>query len=334
MGSCSLGRREARNPTVRDKRNVGYALRANPTYTPARAIDGGVGDAGDGGGAVGDDEAVEVDEAVALLLVVAHYLGAHRQLVADLGGGEVVDLAADVDPRSQHDVVGERPVEKARQLARMRQVLAPIERVALAHVGDVLGRPFPSDVERADAERAANRQRDLVGRGALRDGGDGREGIEGGRLGARHGGMAGGAELTAAHHLDVETAICLLGGHRRGLALVDGFVEACLQGAAREEVSAPACHGRVGHVGVDVDAGHEAAREAEAARDLVVVDLVLGVPGAVVGDDGVGLEGRGRHEKSSRDFSVVAGAWSLRARRRPTSAPWAPEFHRAAGSRW
>src|SRR5262245_7944988 len=133
----------------------------------ARPIDRRVGDAGDGGGGVGEDEAVELDEAVALPLVVGGDLGAYGERVADAGGGEVVGLAGDVNPGTQHDIVSQRPVEEARQLARVRQALAPVEGVALAHVLDVARRPLRRDGERLDAEAAVDLKRDLVRRHAL-----------------------------------------------------------------------------------------------------------------------------------------------------------------------
>ncbi len=102
--------------------------------------------------------------------------------------------------------------------------------------------------------------------------------------------MARGAQLAAALDLDGEAAVGFRCGDRCGLAIVDGLQEAGLEAAVLEKLATPAGDGEMRHVGVDVDAGHQAAGEAEALRHGIVVDLVLRGVRRVVGDDGVGFE--------------------------------------------
>jgi hypothetical protein len=69
-----------------------------------------VAEAGDRGLLRGKNEHVELDEAVALALVIGGDDGAGRQFVADMGGGEMLHRAADMHPRAQYDVVAQCPI--------------------------------------------------------------------------------------------------------------------------------------------------------------------------------------------------------------------------------
>ena len=68
---------------------------------------------------------------------------------------------------------------------------------------------------------------------------------------------------------------------------VDGLPSPQATPAALEPGSAPAQHGQVRHIGVDIDTRHEAATEPEPPGDRVVVDLVLRLFRRVEGFDAV-----------------------------------------------
>src|SRR5204863_8752225 len=71
------------------------------------------------------------------------------------------------------------------------------------------------------------------------------------------------------------------------LAVEHGLRELDARGPALQPRGAERGDEWLGQVRVDRDAGHEAAREAVAARGRVVVDLVVAVGGRVDGLDGV-----------------------------------------------
>jgi hypothetical protein len=98
----------------------------------------------------------------------------------------------------------------------------------------------------------------------------------------RHGGGAGGAQFTAAFHLDRQTAIGLLGRYNGNLSVVDRLEEPAVHQPALEERPAPFRHRHVGHIGEHIDARHQPALKPEPARNRIVVHLVFGVLGQIV----------------------------------------------------
>src|SRR5580658_1752041 len=64
----------------------------------ARAIDRQMLGAGDRRALIGDDQRVDIDEQMALMLVIAGDAGAHAERVADPRCSEMLDLAADMHP--------------------------------------------------------------------------------------------------------------------------------------------------------------------------------------------------------------------------------------------
>ncbi|MEH2689969.1 hypothetical protein DXU04_34435 [Bradyrhizobium diazoefficiens] len=268
--------------------------------------------------AVGDDQRVELDEAVALLLVVRGDLGPRNDLVAGARGRQQLHAAADVDPRAQNGIVDEDAIHHALDQAGMAEPLAREDRIGFPDIGEIVRGGLPDPSARLCAKPFAGLERRRADRLALSDRGD-REIVAQihRRRSRRQRGRPGGAELGTAEHLDREQAIVLGRIDIGRLAVIDRLDEAGLHQSAGEEIAAPARQRHMHHVGEDVDAGHQPAREAEAARHLVVMHLVLGLFGGVVGLDAVGFEPV-RHGWPSPKFLL------FRIDRRPRGTPVNP----------
>src|SRR5262245_14475833 len=212
----------------------------------------------------------------------------------------MLNLAGDVDPGTEHDIVHQGPIQKPRQQAGMAQALLGVDRIAVAHVGGILGGEGCRHQQRPDAEPATRLQAFLAGRRTLLDGGHRGERLD--RRWARraHRGMAAGAQLLAASDLDLEAGIGVPRRDGRQLTVVDRLVQARFDAAVLEKVAPPAGHRWMGHVGDDIDAGNEPTGKAELARDGVVVHFVFGLAGAVVGQQAIGLAELGHVRPSFR----------------------------------
>src|SRR3954452_22240972 len=81
----------------------------------ARLVDRDVLAVCDRGAAIGDDQRVEFDEAVAFLLVIACHLCPRGQFVAAARRRQQPHLAADMNPRPQDGVVDQHLVHDARE---------------------------------------------------------------------------------------------------------------------------------------------------------------------------------------------------------------------------
>ncbi len=68
----------------------------------------------------------------------------------------------------------------------------------------------------------------------------------------------------------------------------------------------------VSHIGVDLDAGHQAARKAEPARHGIVVDLVFRSDRGVAGRYPIGRQGGFAHETLSVSYSAPTVCTSMR----------------------
>src|SRR5215813_80314 len=176
--------------------------------------------------AVGDDQRVQFDEAMAFLLVIADYLRTRREHVAGLRGRQQLHPAADMNPGAEDRVVDQRLVHHPLQHAGMAEILPRIERIALADIGEILRRRLARPVARQGAEPFA----DLVGtradRLALRD----RCGFAvipncNIRCGCRQRRASGGAQLAPALHLDRQYAVTLDAGDLGELAIIDRLDE-------------------------------------------------------------------------------------------------------------
>ena len=87
----------------------------------------------------GAHQNIEIDEAVALALVIGGDVGAQRKCVAHLGGGKIPYRAADVNPRPQHHVLHQRLVAKAQHDAGMREAFAHMQEGEWAGPAQVAG---------------------------------------------------------------------------------------------------------------------------------------------------------------------------------------------------
>ena len=75
---------------------------------------------------VGDYNGIEFDNRMSLRDHIRCDLRPQREALPDVDGGEIVDLAADVDPRTQHYVLHQRHVGEPQDLTGMDQSLGTI----------------------------------------------------------------------------------------------------------------------------------------------------------------------------------------------------------------
>jgi len=87
---------------------------------------------------VGDQDDVEVNQLVALALVVGGDARPGRELVAHMRYGKVRHLAAHVDPGRQRNVLAKDEVTQAQQLARMRQAFFGVDGIRFANIASIL----------------------------------------------------------------------------------------------------------------------------------------------------------------------------------------------------
>jgi len=113
------------------------------------------------------------------------------------------------------------------------------------------------------------------------------------------GGAAGGADLAMTVDAQFDSVLDLGAGDGRGVAVIDGLLEPAFGGAALEPGATPTCHRKMRHIGVDIDAGHQAAAKAETAGHRIVMDFVLGRFCGVEGFDPIGAERASGHGTSS-----------------------------------
>lgn len=90
-----------------------------------------------------------------------------RQLLADARGGVVAHLAADVNPRAEHDVLHQRLIGEAEDLAGMRQPFGAVDRIGFANFVEIGREHGAVDGQRPDAERRAHRERGFARRRPL-----------------------------------------------------------------------------------------------------------------------------------------------------------------------
>src|SRR4051794_41577620 len=79
----------------------------------------------------------------------------------------MLHLAADVNPRTEHDIVHQRIVAEPQDPAGMDDALTAVKRFAFAHAAEIPLGIFLTHVPRRSAEQSSRRKRHLVGRRAL-----------------------------------------------------------------------------------------------------------------------------------------------------------------------
>src|SRR3954452_20662543 len=94
----------------------------------ARLIDRNVLAMRQGRAAIGNNQRVEFDEAVALLFVVAGDLGASGQFIAAPSGAEKLHAAAYMNPRPENGVIDQHPVQDPLDQAGMPEPFGQIDR--------------------------------------------------------------------------------------------------------------------------------------------------------------------------------------------------------------
>src|SRR5579883_1501764 len=179
--------------------------------------------------------------------------------------------AADMHPRAERDIVHQHPIAGTQHDCRVHKAFGAVDRRAFAQLAQSLRQIFGGDAQRAHRQPSAGGERPLVGRRALR-----RRRRRQRRRCGRQSGLAGRAQFAAAFKAQRELVPALAGGDRDDVAIIDRFQEAAFGGAALEPQAAPTLDRQMRHIAVDVDAGDKPACEAEAARDDIVVDLVVG----------------------------------------------------------
>src|SRR6202023_1417769 len=97
----------------------------------ARLIDRNMPATGERRHAIADDQRVELDKAMALLLVDVGDFRARGQFIAAARGAEQLHLAADVNPRTEDGVVDQYLVHHPLQQAGMTEPFANIDPIAL-----------------------------------------------------------------------------------------------------------------------------------------------------------------------------------------------------------
>src|ERR1700686_510004 len=108
---CAKKDVDARHKAGHDELEVrGVRQQALSRRLLARLVDRDVLAMRQRGAAVGDDQRVELDEAVALLFVVAGDFCARRQFVAAAGGAGKLHPAADMNPWAQDGVIDQHLV--------------------------------------------------------------------------------------------------------------------------------------------------------------------------------------------------------------------------------
>src|SRR5579872_4178790 len=124
---------------------------------------------GERGCAIADDQRIELDEAMALFLVIGDDFGARGQFIADPSGAQQLHPASDVNPGAENDVVNQHLVHDPLQQAGMAEPFARIDRIALANIGTIFGRGFASPCARYRTQPLAGFEGRRAHRLALRD---------------------------------------------------------------------------------------------------------------------------------------------------------------------
>src|SRR5258708_6707109 len=111
----------------------------------------------------GKDQRVKIDEQMALVLVIGGDAGASGQGLADPRRRQILNPAADMDPRAERDVAAQEKIAGAQYRARVDQPLLGVERRALAQIGAVFRRHLRGDQIWVEGEPAVDRERGGIG---------------------------------------------------------------------------------------------------------------------------------------------------------------------------
>ena len=87
-----------------------------------------------------------------------------REALPDVDGGEIIDLAADVNPRTQHHVLHQRHIGEPQDLTGMDLSLVTIYRFGFTNVGEIVEKHGAVDRKGRNPERAPARKRPFARR--------------------------------------------------------------------------------------------------------------------------------------------------------------------------
>ena len=90
-------------------------------------------------GFIGQNQNIDIDKAMALVLVIGGDPAACREVCADMRGGEVLDTARHMNPGPERDIAIDDEIAGPQDRRRMDQPLLGVERQVLAQIGAVLG---------------------------------------------------------------------------------------------------------------------------------------------------------------------------------------------------
>ena len=133
-----------------------------------REVDGGMQHMSEHALIIGDDKRVDIDQAMALALVVGGNARAHGKDIANNRGREVLHAAAGVHPRPKDDVVAQGEVACAQHEARVDKVFTPIKHVGFADSQQILASLDLGHSKRCDTKGYAASKCCFVGRWTVR----------------------------------------------------------------------------------------------------------------------------------------------------------------------
>ena len=108
---------------------------------------------------VGDYNGIEFDNRMSLRDHIRCDLRPQREALPDVDGGEIVDLAADMNPRTQQYVLHQRHIGKPQDLTGMDQSLGTIYWFSFTNVGEIVEKHRAVDRKGRNPERAPARKR-------------------------------------------------------------------------------------------------------------------------------------------------------------------------------
>ena len=110
----------------------------------------------------------------------------------------------------------------------------------------------------------------------------------------------------------------VLRGDKGLVAIIDRLAKPRLDPALTQPIKPPLGARRMGHIGKDIDTGHQTAGKAKFPRHIIGMDAVLAGGGGIVGDQGA-LLGHGQSLSDPKPGRLIQTGADLRARKLPRS---------------
>ena len=233
---------------------------------------------------------IECDDQVPLDVGIVEDDGADLKVLPIAQQRVQADVAFDMDPGSQPDRVVKDVVGAAQEPSCAGDAAVLVECGLIAHVcevGEALG-PGIALLQHAKGgahpEALPGGLRTAV---VIRSQGHGK--MVGARRRARPPGRSGCAHGPARRTGKGKPLGGRLGGEAHRVAVIDRLEEAGLHRSTAQPVRPPDLNGGVREVGEHIHPRHEAAAEAKAAGDGVIMDLILACRSGIEGDEGAGV---------------------------------------------